>query len=143
MPGRNKTGVTALFKDVKGDSFKTSRVKCILCSTVLSKNGTRMVKHIKNCVQCTHDIKKKYLSSEKYEVGTIMTVYSTPRLNLLLLYLLYRFIIEKLIQPGLKLEMYRCIGIGPFFGCWFRFRLILCRYFRYLKGIYYLVIYSI
>ncbi|MPC95462.1 hypothetical protein E2C01_090674 [Portunus trituberculatus] len=48
--------------------------------------------------------------------------------------------------------MYRCIvigigigGIGLFFGYRYRYRyrLILCRYFRYLKGIYYLVIYPI
>lgn len=70
MPGRKKTAVTALFKDVKGEGFKTFRVKCIFCSTVLSKNGTRMVKHIKSCMKCTDDIKKKYLRSEKYEGAT-------------------------------------------------------------------------
>lgn len=69
MPGRRKTAVTALFKDVEGEGFKTSRVKCIFCSTVLSKNGSRMMKHIENCVKCTDDIKKKYLSSA-HEVAT-------------------------------------------------------------------------
>ena len=52
MPGRKKTGVLPLFKDVEGGDFKTPRVKCLFCSKVLSKNGTRMENHIRECVKC-------------------------------------------------------------------------------------------
>ena len=47
MPGRKKTAVLPLFKDVVGGDFKTPRAECIFCSTVVAKSGTRMENHIK------------------------------------------------------------------------------------------------
>ena len=44
------------------DKFKTQRVKCLFCSIIISKNGSRMVKHFVKCEKCTDDIKVKYLS---------------------------------------------------------------------------------
>ena len=42
MPGRKTSVVENLFKSAPADStFKTKRVKCIFCSTIVSKNGTR------------------------------------------------------------------------------------------------------
>ena len=42
MPGRKTSVVESLFKSAPADStFKTKRVKCIFCSTIISKNGTR------------------------------------------------------------------------------------------------------
>ena len=63
MPGRKTSVVESLFKSAPADStFKTKRVKCIFCSTIISKNGTRMVNHIRKCEKCTDDIKAKYLT---------------------------------------------------------------------------------
>ena len=42
-----KTPVSFLFKDVTSDG-KVAKVKCLFCSTILSKNGSRMVNHIEN-----------------------------------------------------------------------------------------------
>ena len=36
-----------------------------ICSTVVAENGTRMENHIKKCVQCTDDIKHKYVCFSK------------------------------------------------------------------------------
>ena len=63
MSGRKKTPVAKLFKDVPSDG-KVARVKCLFCSTVLSKNGSRMVKHIEKCKKCDEKIKEKYLMKE-------------------------------------------------------------------------------
>ena len=61
MPGRKTSIVESLFKSAPADStFKTKRVKCIFCSTIISKNGTHMVNHIRKCEKCTDDIKAKY-----------------------------------------------------------------------------------
>ena len=39
MPGRKKTAILPLFKDVVGGDFKTPGVKYIFYSTVVAKNG--------------------------------------------------------------------------------------------------------
>ena len=68
MPGRKKSVVGSLFKPVPTDAtFKTARVKCIFCSTVISKNGSRMSKHINKCEKCTDDIKAKYLTKSQFQ----------------------------------------------------------------------------
>lgn len=64
MPGRKKTPVAKLFKDVPSDG-KVAKVKCLFCSTVVSKNGSRMVNHIEKCKKCDEKIKKKYLTHDK------------------------------------------------------------------------------
>ena len=68
MQGRKTSIVESLFKSAPADStFKTKRVKCIFCSTILSKNGTCMVNHIRKCKKCTDDIKAKYLTSSFHQ----------------------------------------------------------------------------
>ena len=64
MPGRKKTQFTKLFKDVPSDG-KVAKVKCLFCLTVLSKNGSRMVKHIEKCKKCDEKVKEKYLIKDK------------------------------------------------------------------------------
>ena len=71
MPGRKKTPVAKLFKDVPSDG-KVAKVKCLFCSTVLSKNGSRMVNHIEKCKKCGEKIKKKYLTHDKGQ-KTVLT----------------------------------------------------------------------
>ena len=70
MPGRKKTAILPLFKDVVVGDFKTPRVKCIFCSTVVAKNSTRMENHIRKCVKCTDDIKHKYVCFSKEKETT-------------------------------------------------------------------------
>ena len=61
-PDGKKSVVGSFFKLVPTDAtFKTARIKCILCSTVMNKNGSRMSKHINKCEKCNDDIKAKYL----------------------------------------------------------------------------------
>ncbi|KAF2353136.1 Histone acetyltransferases subunit 3 [Trinorchestia longiramus] len=62
--GRKKTPVAKLFKDVPSDS-KVAKGKCVFCSTVLSKNGSRMVKHIEKGQKCDKKVKVKYLMKDK------------------------------------------------------------------------------
>ena len=41
-----------------------------ICSTVVAKNGTKMVNLIKKCVKCTGDIKHKYVCFSKEKETT-------------------------------------------------------------------------
>ena len=61
MPGRKTFVVESLFKSAPTDStFKMKRVKCIFCSTIISKNGTSMVNHIRKS-----NINSEELSEDK------------------------------------------------------------------------------
>ena len=66
MPGRKKTAVLPLFKDVVGGDFKTPRVKCIFAVQL----WPRMENHIKKCVKCTDDIRHKYVRFSKEKETT-------------------------------------------------------------------------
>lgn len=60
MVGRKKVAVACLFSKAVGGTAKTEQVKCNFCCLKLSKGGTRMRQHIKKCVKCPNDVKKKY-----------------------------------------------------------------------------------
>jgi hypothetical protein len=66
MPGRKRTPLAVLFKDVTatGDGKVTS-VKCVFCCSEIAKNGTRMANHIAGCKNCDDKIKLKYLPKPK------------------------------------------------------------------------------
>ena len=65
MPGgRKRSAIHELFNDEQGTSSTVKRVSCNLCKGSLSKNGTRMEKHAKECMSIPENIKRKYISSE-------------------------------------------------------------------------------
>lgn len=63
MPGRKKTPVSALFKDIPSDG-KVGKVKCLFCNMEVAKNGTRMMNHIRDCKKCDEVVKIKYLKKD-------------------------------------------------------------------------------
>lgn len=63
MPGRKKTPVASLFKDITG-SGKVAKVKCLFCAMIVAKNGTRMMNHIRDCTKCDEMVKFKYLKPD-------------------------------------------------------------------------------
>lgn len=63
MPGRKRSAVAHLFKDVESGG-KVAKVKCNFCCVTVAKNGTRMTNHILCCKKCDDQIKRKYLSSK-------------------------------------------------------------------------------
>lgn len=60
-PGRNKTPVALLFKEISSHG-KVPRVKCNFCSAEVAKNGTRMLAHISKCLKCDEQVKMKYIN---------------------------------------------------------------------------------
>jgi hypothetical protein len=61
MPGRKPSVLASLFKSVASGDLKIPKVKCNFCGTNITKNGSRMKKHILNCKHCTDNIRAKYL----------------------------------------------------------------------------------
>ena len=83
VPGRKKSVVGSLFKPVPTDAtFKTARVKCSFCSTVISKYRSRIIKHINKCEKCTYDIKAKYLTNSLSSKEMTSPTVKSPELHL-------------------------------------------------------------
>lgn len=71
--GRKKVEVACLFNEV-GNKDGFPRVECQFCSIHISKNGTRMVEHLKKkCLKCPANIKEKYFPNKISPPGELET----------------------------------------------------------------------
>lgn len=57
--GRKKSAVANLFNDIASTS-KIAKVECTFCSKPVTKNGSRMLKHIQYCKKCPNTVKEKH-----------------------------------------------------------------------------------
>ena len=64
MPGRKETAVHSLFDVRESEIYKGKRAFCKFCFNDVANNGTRKEQHILNCMQCTDDIKRKFLGCD-------------------------------------------------------------------------------
>ena len=61
MPGRKRTAVTELFKDLENSDTKVSRVQCLFCQNNVVKNGTRLKTHDELRLSCPTLLKQKFV----------------------------------------------------------------------------------
>ena len=65
--GRKTSVVANLFNNVVSTS-KIPKVECTFCSKRLTKNGTRMSKHLEVCKKCPDSVKEKYIMKTTTQV---------------------------------------------------------------------------
>ncbi|XP_050497765.1 uncharacterized protein LOC126878916 isoform X3 [Diabrotica virgifera virgifera] len=75
--GRKSCKVSSLFKMLKTQKKKTPQVECTFCTLQLSKNGTRLLEHIKKCLKCLEEVKIKYGVTERKQrnIGLLQTIH--------------------------------------------------------------------
>uniref|UniRef100_A0A6P7G723 Uncharacterized protein LOC114338410 isoform X2 n=2 Tax=Diabrotica virgifera virgifera TaxID=50390 RepID=A0A6P7G723_DIAVI len=74
--GRKSCKVSSLFKMLKTQK-KNPQVECTFCTLQLSKNGTRLLEHIKKCLKCPEEVKIKYGVTERKQrnIGLLQTIH--------------------------------------------------------------------
>ena len=62
MPGRKKTAVTELYKDLENSNTKVHGVQCLFFQNRAVKNSTRPKTHTEQCLSCPKLLKQKFVN---------------------------------------------------------------------------------
>lgn len=71
--GRKKAEVSCLFRVLREPQKKTPQVECTFCALQMSRNGTRMIEHIRKCLKCPGEVKQKYGVVQKIKQQSAVT----------------------------------------------------------------------